>query len=102
MLNLGMIQPDAAKRFLMEEVVLSEPMAQQEVDRYTFRAPGQATAYFYGYTKLNALRTRVELAMGQRFDQQSYHDFIVNQGLLPFEVLERVVTEEYVRAGVTK
>ena len=96
MLNLGMIQPDAAKRFLMEEVVLSEPMAQQEVDRYTFRAPGQATAYFYGYTKLNALRTQVELAMGQRFDQQSYHDFIVNQGLLPFEVLEKVVREEYV------
>ena len=97
MLNLGMIQPDAAKRFLMEEVVLSEPMAQQEVDRYTFRAPGQATAYFYGYTKLNALRTQVELAMGPRFDQQSYHDFIVNQGLLPFEVLERVVREEFVR-----
>jgi len=97
MLNLGMIQPDAAKRFLMEEVVLSEPMAQQEVDRYTFRAPGQATAYFYGYTKLNALRTQVELAMGQRFDQQSYHDFIVNQGLLPFEVLERVVREELVK-----
>lgn len=96
MLNLGMIQPEAAKRFLMEEVVLSEPMAQQEVDRYTFRAPGQATAYFYGYTKLNALRTQVELAMAERFDQQSYHDFLVNQGLLPFEVLERVVREEYV------
>jgi uncharacterized protein (DUF885 family) len=72
-------------------------MAQQEIDRYTFRAPGQATAYFYGYTKLNALRTQVELAMGERFDQQSYHDFIVNQGLLPFEVLERVVREEYVK-----
>jgi uncharacterized protein (DUF885 family) len=97
MLNLGLIQPDAAKRFLMEQVVLSEPMAQQEVDRYTFRAPGQATAYFYGYTKLNALRTQVELAMGERFDQQSYHDFMVNQGLLPFEVLERVVREEFVR-----
>lgn len=96
MLNLGMIQPDVAKRFLMEEVVLSEPMAQQEVDRYTFRAPGQATAYFYGYTKLNALRTQVELAMADRFDQQSYHDFLVKQGLLPFEVLERVVREEYV------
>jgi uncharacterized protein (DUF885 family) len=96
MLNLGTIQPDAAKQFLMEQVVLSEPMAQQEVDRYTFRAPGQATAYFYGYTKLNALRTQVELAMGERFDQQSYHDFIVNQGLLPFEVLEKVVKEEFV------
>ena len=43
MLNLGLIEPDAAKRFLMEEVMLSEPMAKQEVDRYTFQAPGQAT-----------------------------------------------------------
>ncbi len=58
MVNLGMIEPDAAKQFLMQEVVLSEPMAKQEVDRYTFRAPGQATAYFYGYSKLQALRTR--------------------------------------------
>ncbi len=58
MLNLGMIKPDEAQRFLMEEVMLSEPMAKQEVDRYTFNAPGQATAYFYGYSKLNALRTR--------------------------------------------
>ena len=54
MLNLGMIEPEAAKRFLMEEVMLSEPMAKQEVDRYTFQAPGQATSYFYGYSRLNA------------------------------------------------
>ncbi len=96
MLNLGMLEPAAAKRFLMEEVLLSEPMAQQEVDRYTFRAPGQATAYFYGYSKLNALRTQTELAMPGRFEELSYHDFIVNQGLLPFELLEKVVREEYV------
>ena len=35
-----------ARRVLMEDVVLSEAMAKQEVDRYTFRAPGQATSYF--------------------------------------------------------
>jgi uncharacterized protein (DUF885 family) len=79
----------------MDEVLLSEPMAQQEIDRYTFRAPGQATAYFYGYTKLNALRAQVELATPGRFDQLRYHDFIVNQGLLPFELLEKVVREEF-------
>src|SRR5262245_66416100 len=84
MLNLGLIQPDAAQRFLMEEVLLSEPMAKQEVDRYTFNAPGQATAYFYGYGKLNALRTRVELAQRGAFDEQKFHDFIISQGLLPF------------------
>lgn len=95
MLNLGLIDPAAAKRFLMEEVMLSEPMAKQEVDRYTFQAPGQATAYFYGYSRLNALRTRLELALAGRFDERRYHDFIVAQGLLPFDLLEQAVEEEF-------
>jgi len=97
MLNLGLIEPDAAKRFLMEEVMLSEPMAKQEVDRYTFQAPGQATAYFYGYSRLNALRTRMELALAGRFDEHRYHDFIVAQGPLPFNLLEQAVEEEFLR-----
>jgi uncharacterized protein (DUF885 family) len=93
MVNLGMIEPDAV--FLMEETVLSEPMAKQEVDRYTFQSPGQATAYFYGFSRLNALRTRVELALGDRFDQHAYHDFIVSQGPLPFELLDEAVVAEF-------
>jgi uncharacterized protein (DUF885 family) len=96
MLNLGLIEPEAAKRLLMEEVVLSEPMAKQEVDRYTFTAPGQATSYFYGYTKIESLRAKTELALGKQFDVQAYHDFIVNEGLLPPELLEKAITEEFV------
>lgn len=97
MLNLGLIEPDAAQRFLMEEVLLSEPMAKQEVDRYTFQSPGQATSYYYGYSRLNALRTRVELALPGRFDQLAFHDFIVSQGLLPFELLEQAVLAQFVQ-----
>jgi uncharacterized protein (DUF885 family) len=97
MLNLGLIEPAAAKRFLMEEVMLSEPMAKQEVDRYTFQAPGQATAYFYGYSRLNALRTRIELAMAGKFDEHRYHDFIVAQGPLPFDLLEQAAAEEFLQ-----
>jgi len=100
MLNLGLIEPDAVKRFLMDEVMLSEPMAKQEVDRYAFSAPGQATAYFYGFSRLNALRTRVELALGARFDARSYHDFILSQGPLPFDLLEKAVTEEWLAKAV--
>ncbi len=98
MLNLGMMQPDDAKRFLMEEVLLSEPMAKQEVDRYTFRAPGQATAYYYGYAKLDTLRTKVEMAMRDSFNEQAYHDFLIGQGLLPFDLLEKAVMEDFVGA----
>lgn len=96
MLNLGLIEPDAAKHVLMREVCLSEPMAKQEVDRYTFNAPGQATSYFFGYQQLEATRARAEIALGTRFDVQSYHDFILNQGLLPLRLLDTAVMEEYV------
>jgi len=102
MLNLGLIQPDAAQRFLMQEVVLSEPMAKQEVDRYTFKMPGQATSYFYGYSKLNALRTKVELALSARFNEQAYHDFLLSQGLLPFDLMEKAVLEQFVPAQLGK
>jgi hypothetical protein len=97
MLNLGLIQPAEAKRFLMEEVMLSEPMAKQEVDRYTFDSPGQATSYFYGYSRLNALRTRIELALAGRLDVHRYHDFIVAQGPLPFDLLEQAVEQEFLK-----
>ena len=97
MINLGMIQPADAKRILQEEVVLSEPLAKEEVDRYTFNAPGQATAYFFGYSKLEALRAKTQLALGGKFDAQSYHDFIIAQGLLPPDLLEKAVMEYYVK-----
>ena len=48
MVNLGQITPEDARRVLMEDVVMSEGMAKQEVDRYTFRAPGQATLLLRG------------------------------------------------------
>ena len=96
MVNLGRIEPAAAQAFLMKEVGLSEPMAKQEVDRYSFRAPGQATSYFYGYRKHLAMRGRVEMLLGDRFDALGYHDFVIAQGLLPPDLLEQAVMERYV------
>jgi uncharacterized protein (DUF885 family) len=96
MVNLGQITPNAAQQFLMDEVGLSEPMSKQEVDRYSFRAPGQATSYFYGYERQQAIRAHAEMALGKRFDPLTYHDFVVSQGLLPPELLEQAVLERYV------
>jgi hypothetical protein len=96
MLNLGMITPEEAKRLIMEDVVIGESWAQNEVERYTYRIPGQATAYFYGYTKLQALRTQTELALREDFDQQAFHDFVLAQGLLPPDILKAAVMEEFV------
>jgi hypothetical protein len=98
MLNLGMIKPEEAKRILMQDVVLSEPLAKEEIDRYTFTAPGQATSYFFGYSKLEALRARTEIALGAKFVPQTYHDYIIAQGLLPPDLLEKAVMDGYVKA----
>jgi uncharacterized protein (DUF885 family) len=96
MLNLGLMKPEEALRFLTDEVCYSEPFATQEVDRYTYRAPGQATSYYYGYMQLKALRLETELALRDRFTQRAFHDFILLQGLLPPEQLRKAVMEEFV------
>ena len=96
MLNLGMITREQAKEFLMTEVVLSEPMALQEIDRYTFRAPGQANSYFFGYSSIQRIRTITEIELREDFDEKAFHDFILAQGLLPPDLLEKAVLEDFV------
>jgi len=88
---------DEAMRVLREDVVLSEPMALQEVERYTFRAPGQAPSYFVGYSRLMEMRAKAELALGPRFDRTRFNDFVLAQGMLPVELLETIVMDEFVK-----
>jgi uncharacterized protein (DUF885 family) len=98
MVNLGQIKPERVKSFLMEEVGLSEGMATQEMQRYTFRAPGQATSYFYGYQRLMETREGAEVALGKKFNRQAFNDFVLAQGLVPPALLRKAVMEEFVPA----
>lgn len=95
-LQLGKVSAEEAFRILKEDVLLSDAFANQEVERYTFRAPGQATTYFYGYTKLLELRADAERALGDKFDPLKFHDFILDQGLLPPKLLRKAVFEEFI------
>jgi uncharacterized protein (DUF885 family) len=96
MLNLGMITPEEAKRLIIEDIGIGESWAQNEIERYTYRMPGQATAYYYGYNKMQALRTQVEVKLQDDFDQQAFHDFVLGQGMLPPDILKKAVMEEFV------
>ncbi|HTX14236.1 MAG TPA: DUF885 domain-containing protein [Candidatus Baltobacteraceae bacterium] len=95
-LQSGKITPKDAMRILTEDVNLSQPFAEQEVERYTYRAPGQATSYFYGLTRLLQLRAETEKALGKKFDQKKFHDFILAQGLLPPNLLRQAVLQEFI------
>lgn len=95
-LQAGKVTPEQAHKVLTDDVVLSDAMATSEVERYTFRSPGQATSYFYGYTKLVGLRSDTEKALGKKFDAMKFHDFILSQGLLPPNLLRKAVMEQFV------
>lgn len=101
MLNLGLIGIDEARRVLVEEVVLSPAITRQEIERYTFRLPGQAGAYFYGFQRIQQLRTETELALGKRFDRLAFNDFLLDQGMLPPDLLAKAVREQFVPARRT-
>jgi len=95
-LQAGKLTPEQAHKILTDDVVLSDAMATSEVERYTFRSPGQATSYYYGYTKLIQLRADTEKALGKKFDALKFHDFILSQGLLPPNLLRKAVMEQFV------
>jgi len=90
-LQMGKWTPESAREFLQKEVGLSPAFATQEVDRYTFRAPAQATAYYYGYLRILELRNAAETQLGSRFEPLTFHDTILAQGLLPPDLMRKAV-----------
>ena len=95
-LQQGKVTPAQAMKVLQKDVVLSEAFATEEVERYTFRSPGQAVSYFDGYTRLREIRAAAESALGPRFNVQRFHDFILSQGLLPPKLLRKAAMEDFV------
>jgi uncharacterized protein (DUF885 family) len=81
-------------------MAVGESWAQNEIERYTYRIPGQATAYYYGYSRMQALRAQTELKLRDRFDQRAFHDFILAQGILPPDILKEAVMKEFVPAAL--
>jgi uncharacterized protein (DUF885 family) len=95
-LEAGKVTPEDAYKVLEHDVCLSHAFAQEEVERFTYRMPGQANSYFYGYTKLLKLRKDAEAALGAKFDQKKFHDFVLAQGLLPPDLMRKAVMETFV------
>jgi uncharacterized protein (DUF885 family) len=95
-LQSGAVTPEQAYAVLEKDVLLSHAFAKEEVERFTYRSPGQANSYFYGYTRLLSLRQETEAALGSKFDQKKFHDFLLAQGLLPPDLMRAAVLEEFV------
>ena len=93
-LQLGKVTPDEARALLVRDVAVSPALANSEVERYTFKMPGQATSYYYGLTRLLAIRQDVTMRLGPRFNLQRFDDFVISKGVLPPALLREAATSE--------
>jgi len=99
-LQAGTMTQQKAMDILMNDVVQSHAMASQEVERYTTKMPGQANSYFFGFTKMIALRKDTEAALGAKFNALRFHDFILSQGLLTPALIREAVIKEFIPAEI--
>ncbi len=93
-LHMGKVTPDEARALLVHDVGLSPAFANSEVERYTFKMPGQATSYYYGLTRLLAIRQDVTMRLGPRFNLQRFDDFVISKGVLPPTLLREAASTE--------
>jgi Bacterial protein of unknown function (DUF885) len=96
-LQTGAITSEDAFRVLGDDVALSEAMARAELARLV-GSPGSGPSYFFGYSEFLRLRRDVEQALGARFDQRAYHDFVLAQGKLPMSAIREAVMSRFLRS----
>jgi uncharacterized protein (DUF885 family) len=72
--------------YLHAHLAIDDIDAQLLIDSYAAR-PGDALACM-GETKIRALRTRAQQALGSRFDLRAFHGEILKDGAMPLDILE--------------
>jgi uncharacterized protein (DUF885 family) len=79
---------EGAIKYMMDNEAITEQAATAEIERYMV-IPGQALSYKIGSLKIRELRSKYELALGDKFSAADFHDEILKDGAMPLEVLEK-------------
>jgi uncharacterized protein (DUF885 family) len=86
---------DQVVAFFRQSGAIDEPTIQSETDRY-IAWPAQALAYKLGQMRFLALREHARRELGAAFDIRSFHDEMLNGGVLPLDLLESR-TDDWIR-----
>ena len=76
--------------FFRQHTAMDDQNIQTEVDRY-IAWPAQALSYKLGQMKILELRERARHELGDKFDIRSFHDAVLDQGILPLDALEEKI-----------
>ncbi len=86
----GDAKVDEMVEFFMKETDSSKETAEGDVIGFS-RTPAYALSYFTGRHLVLKLKKDLEMELGSRFDERSFHDLLAMNGNLPFHMAERVV-----------
>jgi uncharacterized protein (DUF885 family) len=78
---------DQVVDYFRKSGAVDEPTLQAETDRY-IAWPAQALAYKLGQLKFRELRERARKELGAKFDLRTFHDEMLNGGVLPLDLLD--------------
>lgn len=81
-----------AIEYMANHTALSIHNITAEVDRY-ISWPGQAIAYKTGELAIRRLRAVAEEKLGSDFDIRSFHDVVLENGSVPLDILDELVTQ---------
>ncbi len=89
---------EKAVQYYLDNTSSSRLTCESMVDRHTVM-PGQATTYKVGMLKILELREKAEKALGEQYDIRDFHDVILTNGLLPLEIVEKLVDDYIAKKG---
>jgi uncharacterized protein (DUF885 family) len=90
---------DQVVDFMRQSGAVDEPTIQSETDRY-IAWPAQALSYKLGQLEFRELRERARKQLGPKFDIRSFHDEMLNGGVLPLDLLESR-TDRWIQAQLS-
>ena len=84
--------------YFIENTALSLHNINTEVDRY-ISWPGQAVSYKIGELKIRELRREAEQTLKDKFDIRTFHQVILEQGVVTLPILEQRVKAYIAKAA---
>ena len=85
-------------QYMMDTEGETESNARNATERY-MAFPAQALGYKIGALRFQALRERARAALGDKFSPKEFHDLVLGEGIVPLDVLDRMVDSWIARRG---
>ncbi|MET4023274.1 DUF885 domain-containing protein [Bradyrhizobium sp. S3.2.12] len=79
---------DHAMSYLRDTLMQPDAEIQSLINWYACEIPSQSLAYKLGQMEILRLRAKVQAAMGNRFDNKTFHAAVIRNGGRPFHLVE--------------